>query len=391
MDPRSVPKELFKYNNWRYVDKIDRLYRWMNGETAPPYKIIIVPTNRCNLNCFCCPNSFARTQGRFRAEDELTKDEWMEVIDTGLGVGVKEWYFLGGGEPMLHKGTVIDAVTRIKRDHEENICEIISNGTLFEKGMIQDLVKLKLNRLLLSIDGHNSEIHDYVRRKDGAFKRARETLRLFAKYKKKLKSDKPVLQMNCVISSRNYDKIAEITEFAIENDVNELALHPMREYEETRHQVQHLKLNREQEKAMFEGIAKARKIAGKSQMSFNNSMVEESYGGCEEDEEETEIISMDDEQIERKYLSARCYEPFYSMFIDPKGNANFCCAAGDGRDENNIRQGLEKVWYGAFFNRIREKVRRNEATEKCHNCGLLDMTRELREDLRKYVYYLKNG
>jgi len=387
----EVPTSLFKYNNYVYNEKIYRLYKWMNWETAPPYKFIIVPTNRCNLNCFCCPNAYARSVGRFKQEDELTDHQWLHIVKKGLDMGVKEWYILGGGEPFMRKKLVLKIIHMVKKNDFFNVCEIITNGTLWEKSDIKDVINLKLDRLLISIDSCDT-LHDYLRRTPDAFKKANTTLAIFKKYKNKLNSDKPIIQLNVVLNNRNYTKIKGITKFAINNNVDELALHPMREYEETRELMKHLKLTKEQEKLLYKNMLEAKKLAENSDMKFNIDMVEESKDYCasKKDEKKSKINNKNTKKKDN-YLRTRCFEPFYSMFIDPKGNANYCCAAGDGKDENNVViKGIEKLWYGPFFAHVRKIIINNGETEKCKDCGLLDMTTDLKRDLRTYINYIND-
>jgi len=390
----EVPISLFRYNNSVYNEKIYRLYHWMHEKKAPPYKLVIVPTNRCNLHCFCCPNAYARSVGRFKEEDELTDRQWLMIVDEGLNMGVKEWYILGGGEPFMRKKLVLEIVQKIKKQDFYNICEIITNGTLWEEKDIKKVIHLKLDRLLISIDSCDT-LHDYLRNTEGAFKKARSTLYLLKKYREKLYSDKPIIQMNVVLNNQNYLKTKEITQFAIDNGVNELAFHPMREYEETQELMKHLKLAPEQKNTLYNNVLEAKKLSHNSKMSFDMSMIEES-NDCTEEKSNSSYDFMTQSSAKKyrpipseKYLHTRCFEPFYSMFIDPKGNANYCCAAGDGKDENNIlKSGLEKMWYGDFLTNIRNLIIHHGATENCERCGLLDMTKELRNDLKKYIEYI---
>ena len=49
----------------------------------------------------------------------------------------------------------------------------------------------------------------------------------------------------------------------------------------------------------------------------------------------------------------------------------------------------EKMWYGNFFNSIRNSIFSGGKTENCDSCGLLDMTKELRKDISKFSNYIK--
>lgn len=402
----KVPKEFFKYNNEVYNEKIYRLYRWMIGEKAPPYKLVLVPTNRCNLKCFCCPNAYARSVGRFKEEEELTDKQWVSIVKEGLKLGVKEWYILGGGEPMMRKELVLEIVKMIKKSDFFNICEIITNGALWEKRDVKKMVQLKLDRLLISIDSYDT-IHDYLRGADKTFEKATQTLKYFKEYKEKYDSDKPVIQMNSIINNKTYNKLRGIIDYASSLGVSELALHPMREYEETKNLMAHLKLNDNQINEVNSNLLWLKDYAQKKGLNLNIDMVHETYKNnfcCEtqnmpkldnqtaEQEKTHKTHDTESEQSRTvpNHLKTRCFEPFYSIFIDPKGNANFCCAAGDGDSKNNITiNGLENMWYGQFFTNIRNLILNNGLTEKCGACGLLDMTSELRNDLKKYVDHIK--
>lgn len=389
-----VPKELFKWNNWGYVDKLERIHRWNIGQQAPPYKLILVPSNRCNLKCPFCPNSHGRTVGRFKVDDELTDEQWYAVVQEALDMGVKEFYVLGGGEPLLRKKMLMRIYRMIKAHDPEHITELITNGYFFTKEDAELIARKKLvNKILFSVDGHTAEIHDTVRGVPGAWKRATDSIRLIHQFKQEHKSDKPILHMNHILTNLNYSHLTETVEFCRELGVVELAIHPMREYAETQGSFDPLKLSEEEEKEMFRELKRARKLAEKYGIYLNVSMVEETLVKDESAPEEfmagKELVdeSLTGEEI--SHFRTFCYEPLYSIFIDPKGNANFCCTAGDSVDSQNVaRNGLKNIWYGKFLTAIRKGMLAGRSTPKCHNCGLYDMTHDLKRDMKKYVDYL---
>jgi len=391
----SVPKEVFKWNNWTYVDKLDRIHRWNVGQRAPPYKMIIIPSNRCNLKCPYCPNSYARTVGRFKARDELTDDQWLGVVREALDFGVKEFYVLGGGEPLLRKSMLLRIYQMIKDADPENITELITNAYFFAPEDIDLIVSRKLiNKVLFSVDGHSPEIHDYVRGVPGSWKRAIEALKLFNKLKREYRSDKPVLHMNHIITNKSYAHICETVELCKQLGVTELALHPMREYEETQGSVEHLKLTGEEERLTHRELGRAQKLAAGSQVYLNVSMVEETKakeGSAREEflvgKEFLRESSPSGKPVQ--HFKTFCYEPLYSIFIDPKGNANYCCTAGDSENSQNVvNRGLRAVWYGNYLMGVRGTMLAGGKTPKCFNCGLYDMTHDLKYDMRKYVDYV---
>ena len=74
-----------------------------------------------------------------------------------------------------------------------------------------------------------------------------------------------------------------------------------------------------------------------------------------------------------------CYEPFYSLVIDGKGNVGPCSSIPPNEFSYvpNLREeNLRKIWFGEFFNSIRKKLLKGKPiSEKCKSCGLV-MERE---------------
>lgn len=398
----AVPKDIFKWNNWEYVDKLDRIHRWNVGKQAPPYKIILVPSNRCNLKCPYCPNSHGRVMHKYKASEELSDGQWYSLVQEALDMGVKEFYVLGGGEPLLRKEMLLKIYQMIKDRDSENITELITNGFFFTEEDCELIAREKLiNKMLFSVDGHTAEIHDLVRGVPGSWKRATDSIRWLHEYKRKYNKDKPVLHMNHIVTNQNYMYLSRTVELAHSLGVVELAIHLMREYEETQGNFDHLKLTPEQETEMFRELELARAIAAKQGVYLNVSMVQETKAKDESKPEDfivgkellDESSESSDDGNPLPHFRTFCYEPLYSIFIDPKGNANFCCTAGDSNSTQNVAtRGLENIWYGSYLMAVKRGMLAGKSTPRCHNCGLYDMTHDLKRDMKKYVdSLLENG
>ncbi|MFP4116399.1 MAG: radical SAM protein, partial [Candidatus Aenigmatarchaeota archaeon] len=138
--PRGICNmEELKYPNKTHEEKVKRLNEWSKGNKQPPIKFSIIPTNRCNLNCDACPNSVARSEGRFLEEDEISKEKWMKIVEKGLDWGAKEWRILGGGEPMVRRETTLSILLKVNKESVYQDTEMITNGTLFQPGDIEKL------------------------------------------------------------------------------------------------------------------------------------------------------------------------------------------------------------------------------------------------------------
>lgn len=136
---------------------------------------LIYLTNACNLSCpHCYMNS-----GRANA-DELTKNEWFEVLTNLQKYGVREAIF-SGGEIMLNK----DCLDIIKFAKSLGlIVRLKSNGTLWDRDSIAEIANF-IDDIQISIDGINEEMNAKVRGK-GNFAKALSCVEEFLSNKTKV-------------------------------------------------------------------------------------------------------------------------------------------------------------------------------------------------------------
>jgi MoaA/NifB/PqqE/SkfB family radical SAM enzyme len=359
------------------LERIERIKSWFLGKSSLPFKAVLIPTNRCNLNCPYCPNALPRSENLFKSEDELSKKEWEKCVKEGLELGIKEWSIIGGGEPLLRKGTVIPLVEIIKKYDTD--CEIITNGTLLEKDDIKKLVEIGIDRILFSIDGPNAKIHDSLRGVKGAFKKVKRNIEFLSKLKKKFKKEKPYIKINMVLSKANFKKIDEMVKFVKKIGGNELALHPMREY----YKLPLLKsflLKDSLENDLKESIEKAKILAEKLKIFLNTDMVRIEKNVQKKEKKIYHSILI------RKINKCNCFEPFYTILIDPNGFVAGCSPAGKGIKSLNVKEkSLKEIWFSEELSQVRKKIMAGQQFNYCSKCGLTDMRMRIKNDLLESV------
>lgn len=361
---------IFPYRITESSEKIKRLNEWNRGKNAKPYKMIIFPTYACNLNCSYCPFSVSRKSEKYKNLRELSKEQWLKIVKQGINNGIKEWMIFGGGEPMMRSEITMGIIMFVKAHDIDSNCEIITNGTLFTKEIIEELVRKRLNRIIFSVDGPSANIHDSLRRTPGAFKRTIEAIKIFSEMKKMYNSTKPEIKVNMVINKLNYNKIEKMLELMAFVGCNELALHPMRTYEKN-DIINKLSLDSPMKASMSKHIRNAEKIAAKYGLKLNADMIELSKGR----NEEKNVVKND-------FISSLCFEPFYTIFVDPAGNTAPCNGQGEGYTNYNItKMSLEDIWFSDLFESTRKMMIDKRPMESCSKCGLTDMTEHLRKDL----------
>ncbi|MFC1658037.1 radical SAM protein [Candidatus Omnitrophota bacterium] len=133
-----------------------------------PFLISWALTHRCNHNCLYCQIYKIKCR-------EMNTKEALRIINELAAMGVM-LICLSGGEPLLRDdiGEIINFIRKKKIAFD-----ISSNGYLVEEKISQID---GLRALCLSLDGPQ-EIHDYIRRKKGAYKRVLEAARLAKKKK----------------------------------------------------------------------------------------------------------------------------------------------------------------------------------------------------------------
>jgi radical SAM protein with 4Fe4S-binding SPASM domain len=118
-------------------------------------------TRACNLSCRHCSVAAGK-----KAEDELSTEEIMDLVDQLSDMGVLYVVFTGG-EPMLHR----DIFSLIGYAASKGLRVFIdTNGTLLSKEKVKALKEAEASTVQVSIDGAR-KTHDSIR-EDGSFEKA---------------------------------------------------------------------------------------------------------------------------------------------------------------------------------------------------------------------------
>jgi len=118
---------------------------------------------KCPCKCpFCSVQELKR-----RYDDELSVEEFKDLIDQGMALGVVN-STLSGGEPLMYMDKLIPLIEHIRR--RRGLCTIATTGIYLEE-RLDDLVEAGLNNVFISMGGIGQE-HDQSRGVDGLFEHA---------------------------------------------------------------------------------------------------------------------------------------------------------------------------------------------------------------------------
>jgi MoaA/NifB/PqqE/SkfB family radical SAM enzyme len=322
-------------------------------------KVTVFPTNICNLTCKHCWRVWADWDKTYKSE--VSDERLMQLVDEGGEMGVKEWYFVGGGDAMARGKLMMKMCARIRELGMNGT--IHTNGTLFKPGMLEKLVEMGWERILVSLDGPDAEINDYIR--GSGFEKATAMIRRLYELRKERGAAAPVLGIYSTITNMTYDKIDQFVELAHELQIDSgLHVSGLIAHEDPSDGAQEFELTPEQKSQLPEyieiGMARANVLG-----------VE-----CQFEEYLNEELVHDGMDMHREFKPARtdglagamCYEPWMSAAIMADGSLGPCCALYS-KDALTIKDGtFEEIWEGAYMTKVREGILTGEPPDYCRRC-----------------------
>ncbi len=133
--------------------------------------ITIEITSKCNFNCKHCGNNSGKID-----KASLKKEEIIDLIDQMNKLSVKR-VSITGGEPFCDEN--IFNYLKYAKEKIPKI-SISSNGYLINEAIVEKLVALKIDKVVISLDG-TEEYHDEFRGMKDAYQRAINAIKLLTK------------------------------------------------------------------------------------------------------------------------------------------------------------------------------------------------------------------
>ncbi len=188
-----------------------------------PFSISIEPTTTCNLRCPECPSglrAFTRDTGNLDVSlfkstiDDIYKDLLYLIF-----------YFQG--EPYINP----KFLEMVKYASSKKLYTISStNGHFLSDENARKTVESGLDRLIISVDGTTQGVYESYRR-GGRLDKVIEGSRRIVAWKKKLKSNKPLLLFQFLVVKPNEHQIEEVKQLAKEVGVDGVLLKSAQVYD----------------------------------------------------------------------------------------------------------------------------------------------------------------
>ncbi len=131
-----------------------------------PLHIAFEVTNKCMARCLHCYNR----SGNKLIRKELSDEEFLKVIDQIVEVKPFSICYCGG-EPLMRFDLLIEATRRLKKGGVRHVM-VVTNGWLITQEKVNQLEEVGISGIQISLDGSNSDTHDFLRGMKGMYQRA---------------------------------------------------------------------------------------------------------------------------------------------------------------------------------------------------------------------------
>jgi len=272
-------------------------------------------------------------------------------------------------------------MTEIKK--QGMIGEIITNGTLFDKQFIETLVKLKWDKVTISLDGPDAKTHEHIR-KVKCFNKVIRNAKLFSDLKAEKGQKNPILAVHMVICNRNYDKICEMFKLAKQLNVDDVLVNALNIWSE---EMEPLKMNKENWNIFSKLAKRALAYARKNNIGTNlDEFIQQNlFEKANIMDKETKKNINNDKKKNQAFNNILCFYPWFNMSIFSDGHIEPCFLFTTKGVDIRSAKSLEKVWNSKYFNRIRGTIIEDVLPKSCSRCNpwSFSINNEIRDCLNK--------
>lgn len=337
-------------------------YNNKSGKALIPLRYFFELTYLCNLNCPYC------YVGKDRKKDELTTQEWFNIIEQ---IPFYSFVTLVGGEPLLRKDFIPILEKTAKKTFGK--LNVVTNGVLINDEIIDAFIRTKMMLLSVSLDGYG-ETHDKNRGVNsdngGIFDKVVSNLETL-----KSKSRKPMIDIKTIILENNIDDLLKLYKLCEKMNFEFLSISFLRNNDLKQNSV--LKETFSQEfyaqkypikpyfdmehfKEIYKEILA---INGKTKIRFSPKFESKRGGKYSLDKIDTFFNYGENQPIQEIYEP--CKFPFSNIFINPQGDVYPCLSLKTG---NAKEKQLKEIFNSPKYCCFRKNLKTSKVFESCQMC-----------------------
>ena len=370
-------------------ERIKRLVNWYYGKKQGPIQIDAELHKICNLRCkFCARYHEHERLNRESRKHQMTTERWLEIIEEASDLNTLVFNIEGINEPPAVPELFFPVVNKVKEVGMYGI--VTTNGTLWTEEQLKNLVEISWDRIHFSIHSTKAEVHDYLTEVKGSFKKVVRSVKILNKWKKKLKSERPMLNINICVNRLNFRELPKMVKFAHSLNAAYIFTEPVMAYTEIG---KSLKLNDRESNELQVYIERAKKLAEKYEIDNNFGTQDKNLEKeiVKKTSEMKPLLLKEVEGLPDGLISAPCFKPWDRIAIRYDGSAGHCGFVEHG--ENVRNKSLKAVWYGKFFENARKRMSKKDLFPHCYKCVPSDFTqrRRFRRELMEAIGSVKHG
>ncbi len=317
---------------------------------ALPEELYLEVTNRCNLKCTTCPQSW----GMPEESADLTPERARELLSQLPSV--RRVVLHGIGEPTLNP-RLPEIVQVVKERGAYALFN--TNGLLLRGPLLEKLIRAGLDEIRISVDAATPETYTLVRGSD-LFSRVIANAKSMSELRQRTGSTTPCMSMWMTGMKSNIQELPALVRIASDAGINEVYIQRL-VFSERNRARQGEALYGQMEEEERAGLASAEAVArelGVTLRGSSEALPPESVPGF----------------AERPWSA--CRRPRSLMYITANGNVLPCCIAPftDAPYEsivlgNTTRVSLEEIWNGERYQDWRAQMDSDEPPAACRGCG----------------------
>ncbi len=310
-----------------------------------PIHIQIEPTTLCNYDCLSCPR-----KNIYKNFFNMDVNKFKKIIDEVRPLKVT---LNGLGEPLLHPNFY--EIVKYMKDNGISV-RITTNGSLLTSRVSNDLIRLGVNLLNVSLDAATQETYNKVRFKYN-FEKIKKNIINLQMLKRKARSKLPHIRTSFVIQRENYK---ELSKFILLNKglgVSDVLFQPLDSHfvsERRGKLVGDLKRD-----DLLGELVRAHKLSKKEGIKTNLSEILRDFDAYWNN------------YLGKESFANTCLKPWFSVYVTVYGDIKICCSlvSKEGTMGNIFNESFFDIWYSKKYQNIRNIFKKGKRPYlSCKHC-----------------------
>ena len=295
-------------------------------------------TSRCNLRCRTCHFSIPG----FRVGSHDMTDEVLSRIVNEIFPRTKELYLSCSTEPMMSPmfGKVLELLPEFNFDHTE----FTSNATMMGPHMIEKILRSKIRKIVISMDGATASTFENIRVLAN-FDRVVGNIRALQEAKTLIGTALPEIAFNMVLMKSNIHELPDLIELARQLGVRQVGCV---------HMIPNAALNNLDESLQNQKQQTNRVLDEARRQS-------DTYGM-------TFYSPKNFSEVETQSVPGTCSCPTEEIVIFPDGKVNPCGVWQDGWFGDLSNECFDTIWQGLRYQELRDAFKTGNLLRSCRVC-----------------------